>query len=446
MKKIATIFVLLFTAQFIMGQDAGSKDTLVDYYRSKALDYQQKVKMAESRLSGAESSADATKSGRLPQLDFNSRYRYFGVPLQQAPPAENPNQPGDKLSNFYSLNLELYQPIFTGGYLKNARLAALSEVEMSKGLVGMSKQEIMLNSDLFYWKAVAKKEVYSVRKIYRDAVGKFMKVINDRVEEEVVGKNELYQAKVRYNDAEYGVITGEKEYMVSIMDLNRITGLPVNSPTLIADSLRAIKWQKPTINYEDTALKIRPEIKYLENQVSKYEYFEKIKVSKYNPQLGVTAGGKWGSPSPGLNIAPDFNYYLVAQLSIPIFRWGQKNEEAFAYRQMTEVARLQMQETIDNVRLEVESSFFQLERSQRQLDFSMTSLDNAKLNVELMLDRYNEGLSSVLEVLDAQFNWQKTYLNYVEAKYSLNVAYSQFLFASGLYYQLATNIDSNNNQ
>ena len=48
-----------------------------------------------------------------------------------------------------------------------------------------------------------------------------------------------------------------------------------------------------------------------------------------------------------------------------------------------------------------------------------------------MLDRYREGLSSVLEVLDAQLYWQKTYFNYVQAKYELNIAFSAYQKAMG---------------
>jgi outer membrane protein TolC len=444
MKRIITILLILFFVKVSFAQERLREDSLVVYYRQKALNYQQKVKMAKSHLTGAEASAEATKSARLPQLDFNSRYRYFGVPLLQAPSDEPPNVTGDELNNFYSLNLELYQPILTGGNLKNSRLAALSEVEMNKSLVGMSEQEIMLNSDLLYWRAVAKKEIFAVRKRYKETVGEFQKVINDRVEEEIVGKNELYQAKVRYNDAEYTVITAEKEFRVSLMDLNRMAGLPVNSVPMIADSLRAIQWNNTNADMENKALDQRPEIKYFENQISRQEYIEKVSISRFNPQLGVLAGGKWGSPSPGMNIEPDFNYYLMAQLKIPIFHWNQKNHEALASKQLTEVARLQMEEAIDKVKLEVESSSFQLERSQSQLDFSRTSLNNARMNVEVMMDRYNEGLSSVLEVLDAQFDWQKTYMNYVRAKYELNIAYSRFLYATGQYYQLTGTNDLNN--
>ena len=428
MKRIFIILASLFFNQMMMAQQ---EDPLLQHYRAMAVDYQQRIKMAEHQLSGAESQLKAAKSDRLPSLDFNSRYRYSGIALQQAPSAENPSEPGAQLNNLYSLNLDLYQPIVTGGYLKNTKLAAESEVEMMKSLVNMSKQDVVLNADNYYWEAVTRKEIYRLQVKYKEIIGEFLKVISDRVEEEVVGMNELYQTRVRYNNAEYREITAEKEYEVSVMNLNTLIGLPPDTSTVVADSLIPVSWMLAADTITNYALEQRPEINFLKNEITKSRYYENIVRSKYLPQMGVIAGGKWGSPSPGLEPEPRFNYYLKAQLTIPIFHWNQKNEEVFAFREMTEVAKLRMEETKDKVAREVETSYYELQKSQDLLDFSINSLDNAAKNVSVMLDRYNEGLSSVLEVLDAQLDWQKTYLNYILSKYQLNMAYSQFLYSIG---------------
>jgi len=431
MNRITLILLSLLFFRFADAQE----DALLMQYRQKALEYQQQIKIAEHQLSGAESKVNAAKSGQLPSLDFNSNYTYYGVPLQLAPPADAPGTPGDELHNIYSLNLDLYQPILQGGQLKNTKKSAESEVEMMRSFVGMTKQQVVLNSDILYWNAVTKKETYNLYTKYKEVIGEFLKVIKDRVEEEVVGKNELYQAKVRYNDAEYKAIRSQKEYMVSIMDLNRLIGQPVNTPTAVADSLTAILWTKTTDDLSEQAVNQRPELNYIKNEINKYTYDEKLVTSKYNPQFGVFAGGKWGSPSPGLQINPDFNYKLGARLSIPIFHWGQKKKERFSAHQLVEIANLKLEETRDRVKMEVESSYYKLERSQEQLDFAGSALDNAAKNVSVMLDRYNEGLSSVLEVLDAQLYWQKSYQNYILAKYELNVAYSQYQYAVGNFVQ-----------
>ncbi len=431
MKRLAGIFFLTSVLS-LQGLFAQGDDTLVFRYRRMAIEYQQQIKMAESRLSGAESMLEAAKSDRLPRLDFSGSYKYYGVPLKLAPPADAPaGTPGEDLHNRYSVDLMLSQPIITGGYLRNTQLAAMSQVELMKSFVNLNKQEVMLNADIYYWNAVSHKEIYTLLVKYRDALGQFRQVIQDRVQEEVVSKSALYQAQVRYNDAQYGVIKAEKQMKVALMELNRLLGVPVDTVVPVADSLTVINWVKESGDITNRALSQRPEINMLKNQITLNEYKEKITASKYNPYLGVGIGGLWGAPSPGLKINPAFNYNLQARLTIPIFYWGKKKEEVAVMRQETEVTRLEMQRTQEMITLEAQRSYYQLQKSQEQLSFAAGALENAAKNVSLMIDRYDEGLSSVLEVLDAELYWQKSYFNYIQAKYQLNTAFSSYLRALG---------------
>jgi len=425
MKQFISILILIFAFQSLVAQT----DTLIYKYRRMAVDYQQQIKMAEADLAGAESMVDAAKSDRLPKLDFFGDYTYMGVPIQLG--ATEEGSPGVKLNNFYSLDLVISQPIITGGYLKNTRNAAMSQADVMRNFVSLNQQEVMLNSDAFYWNAVTKREINNLLISYRDIIGQFLKVIQDKVEEDVVGMNELYQAKVRYNDAEYEVIRTEKEFFISIMELNRLIGLSIDSPPNVADSLTIINWSEISVDITEKAIQQRPEINLLESKISMNQFNEKITASQYNPQLGVGVGGNWGAPSPGLSSDPDFNYNLLAKLSVPIYAWGKKKEKVFASQQITKISKLEMEQTRDMISLEVESTYFDLQRSQSQLDFAIGSLDNASKNVDVMLDRYNEGLSSVLEVLDATLYWQKSFFNYIHAKHQLNMAFSAYQHAMG---------------
>ena len=261
-------------------------------YRQMAVDYQQQIKMAESDLAGAESMIEASKSDFLPKLDLFGDYTYFGEPIQLA--ATTPGVPGEELENSYSLGLKITQPITTGGLLKNTKNAALSRAEVMRGYVSLNEQEVMVHSDALYWNAVAKKEINGVLIKYRESIGQFLKVIQDRVDEEIVGKNELYQAKVRYNDAEYEVLKSDKEFMLSIMKLNRLVGLPINTAPEVADSLIVVNWMQADGSLSEKAMKQRPEINMLENTVSMNEFNERITASQYNPKFGVGVGGNWG--------------------------------------------------------------------------------------------------------------------------------------------------------
>ncbi len=426
MKKYTLLYlVAILSASSLQAQ----QDQLIYTYRQMAVEYQQQIKIAQSDLVGAQSLAEAAKSDFLPKLDFGGSYKYLGVPVQLG--VAEPGQQGDELESLYSFDLMVFQPVLTGGYLKNNRGAALSQVEIMRNYVNLNKQDVMFNADAMYWDAVSKKEANTILIEYRDAISQFLTVIQDRVDEEVVGPNELYQTKVRFNNAEYEVLRTNKEYAISVMKLNRLVGLPIDNELSIAESLEIVSWVRVDEDFTEKALTQRPEINILENKVSLNEFNEKITASKYNPQFGVGAGGNWGSPGPGLTADPDFNYNVYAQLVIPVFHWGIKNKEVFASRQLTEVAKLEMEQTKEIIDLEVKSSYKDLQLTQEQLNLALNSKTNAQSNVDVMLDRYYEGLSSVLEVLEAQLDLQKTNFNYVQAKLELNYAYTSYLHAMG---------------
>jgi len=405
------------------------QDTLVFKYRRLAVDYQQSVKMAEKGLEGASSLVDASKAGFMPRIDVNGNYQFNGNPIQLGITDESPD--GQELTNMYELGLWVSQPILTGGYLKNTKNMAIARTEVARSYVGLNEQNTMLEADAHYLTLVTKKEMRDLSIDYRDAIGEFQKVIQDRVDEEIVGMNELYQTKVRYNDAQYEVIRIEKEFRVSLMGLNRLIGAPLETESQHMDSLLVVDWNKPVESRVEKALELRPEVSLKENEMAMNQYNEEVAASFYNPQLNIGAGGTYGAPSPGLLTDPGANYHVTARLAIPIFYWGQKKDEVFAKQMQTEQTKLELEKTRDLVSLQVTSGYYELERSQEQVDFAFSALDNATKNVEVMLDRYHEGLSSVLEVLDAQLFWQKSYLNYIEAKSELNMAYSSYLKAMG---------------
>jgi outer membrane protein len=426
MKQISfSIYVVLLSVNIAFCQ----QDPLMFKYRSMAVQYQQSVKMAEKNLEGANSLVSAAKAGFLPTLDFGGNYNYLGNPLQLGVTEENPE--GSELFNKYQVGLWISQPVITGGYLKNTKNMAMARSGVAQSYIGLNEQNTMLESDAMYLTLVTKKEINQLVIKYRESIGQFLDVIQDRVDEEISGMNELYQTKVRYNDAEYEVIRSEKEFRVSLMELNRLIGVPLETNSQHMDSLLIVDWSQPEEERVEKALQLRPEISLKENQVSMNQYNEKIAASSYNPQFNVGVGATYGAPSPGRSTEPGGNYLFTANLAIPIFYWGQKNDNVFAMEKITDQTKLELEKTIDIVTLQVTTAYYELQRSQDQVDFAFSSLDNAVKNVEVMLDRYQEGLSSVLEVLDSQLFWQKSNLNYIQSKFDLNVAYSTYLKAMG---------------
>ena len=74
-----------------------------------------------------------------------------------------------------------------------------------------------------------------------------------------------------------------------------------------------------------------------------------------------------------------------------------------------------------------------LRQAIEQVNLTRNSLDKACENETMALERYGEGKSSVIEVIDAQTYRQLAQMNYVHAKVSAQNYYSELLKALNKY-------------
>jgi outer membrane protein len=95
------------------------------------------------------------------------------------------------------------------------------------------------------------------------------------------------------------------------------------------------------------------------------------------------------------------------------------------------VAELNLERTRDFVSLQVTEASYWLEEAVARVNLTQSSLFNADENLAVITDRYDEGLTSILAVLDAQFTWQQAYSDHIDAKLNYLISYSGFKRALG---------------
>jgi outer membrane protein len=75
-----------------------------------------------------------------------------------------------------------------------------------------------------------------------------------------------------------------------------------------------------------------------------------------------------------------------------------------------------------------------LEESVKKVELTQNSVLQADENLELITDRYVEGLSPIIDVLNAQLFWESAYIDFVAAKKEFQINYSFYIKALGLNY------------
>ena len=98
----------------------------------------------------------------------------------------------------------------------------------------------------------------------------------------------------------------------------------------------------------------------------------------------------------------DPNYVAYAKVSIPVFEWGKRRSEKRASRGQSRYGPDQLNRVKDNVALEVQTARLNLSQALEQVKLTGNSLRRPKKNETKALERYGEGKTSILEVIDAQ--------------------------------------------
>ena len=149
-------------------------------------------------------------------------------------------------------------------------------------------------------------------------------------------------------------------------------------------------------------LRRRPDIRMAEHKLIASNAEIGIAVNEQYPKINLSAF--LGLQNTNIaNFTPiGKSWSTAATLTMPIFNWGRIQSNIKVKEALNEQALITYQSTVLNAFKEVEDALVaQVQERQRAVDLEQ-SLKSQKLLVALATERYRKGLSSYLEVLDAQ--------------------------------------------
>lgn len=128
----------------------------------------------------------------------------------------------------------------------------------------------------------------------------------------------------------------------------------------------------------------------------------------------------------------DRQWTLLFQMNLPIFSgWSttyklkQAKADISYYSYKEESLRQQIISQIKNL-------FVQLKEASQKIDTLKITLKQAKENLDLAMGRYEVGIGSSIEVVDAIVLYEQSNTQYWQAVYDYNVTYAQILKTVGM--------------
>ena len=423
------IFSLLFcTFVFLSLPVLAQQSTLLEKYRTMALDYNHDLKAAEKNIAASMEVEKSARADLKPKLSGAASFQYTGNPMELTLdiPSIGLSKTVEGKNLNYGGSLSILQPVYTGGrVLESIRMAQHQQAVVGNQAKALN-DAVCYQTDIQYWSAVARQEIVDVAEDFRNSIAALVKTIKERVEVGLVDPQDLLMAEVKLNEAEYQLLQAQSNFETGRMALNSMIGVRLEQPTeldaqipivVVSDSL----WLSTGMG--------RPEIQMAYDKIRIAESTKKLNDSQFKPQFYVGVEGSYSSPGYNFKKDLDPNYAVYAKVSVPIFEWGKRRSEKRVSSFRIGMAEDNLNKVVDRVELEVSVARKALSQAIERVRLSESSLAKAEENEAKAVERYNEGKVSVVEVIDAQTYRQTSQVNYVQAKAAAQGHYSELIKA-----------------
>lgn len=423
------IFSLLFcTFVFLSLPVLAQQSTLLEKYRTMALDYNHDLKAAEKNIAASMEVEKSARADLKPKLSGAASFQYTGNPMELTLdiPSIGLSKTVEGKNLNYGGSLSILQPVYTGGRVLESIRMAQHQQALAGNQAKALNDAVCYQTDIQYWSAVARQEIVDVAEDFRNSIAALVKTIKERVEVGLVDPQDLLMAEVKLNEAEYQLLQAQSNFETGRMALNSMIGVRLEQPTeldaqipivVVSDSL----WLSTGMG--------RPEIQMAYDKIRIAESTKKLNDSQFKPQFYVGVEGSYSSPGYNFKKDLDPNYAVYAKVSVPNFEWGKRRSEKRVSSFRIGMAEDNLNKVVDRVELEVSVARKALSQAIERVRLSESSLAKAEENEAKAVERYNEGKVSVVEVIDAQTYRQTSQVNYVQAKAAAQGHYSELIKA-----------------
>jgi outer membrane protein len=401
-----------------------------------ARERQPQIRQARFLTEAAYARADQVRAGLLPQVSATAGYQKttanFIARPGSVPGSASTTSSGSRLSffNFFNSSISVNQLIWDFGQTYGRYKAAKSLTEAQENNERAVSLQIENTLRAAFFLARANRALVGVANEAVVNFGKHLEQIQGFVEVGTRPEIDLAQARADLASARSQLIDAQNNYLIAKAQLNQAMGVIGPTDYEVSDqSLAPLPGEESPIDVlSDEAMKGRPELVVIEDQVrAQLQTLSAIK-GAYGPTLEATAGSTQG----GTRI-DDLGWNVAAGVTLTwqIYQGGFTNAQVHEAEANAGQLAAQLDLLRQQIRFDVEQASLAVRAAKAVIEADRETVVNARDRLRLAEGRYETGVGNAIELGDAQVALTTAEAQTVQADDRLSTARAQLLRALG---------------
>ncbi|ELR72356.1 outer membrane efflux protein [Fulvivirga imtechensis AK7] len=434
--KYAVSLILVFT--LFVGQIKAQEDAAGGYTLQECIDYalknnQNLINKAYDKEI-AETQVGETLSRGLPQVNIEAGVNYNFEPQKSLLPARmlDPNAPEGREVEFSfqqkydgNVGLKLSQLIFDGSFFVGLE-AAKTYKELSTKEYIKTEIDVIEAVSKAYYNALVTEERYE---LLRANLARLDTLLNDTkvmYDNGFAEKIDVSRLKVQHNNLKVQVDNTAKLLELSEDLLQFQMGMHVSEEITLTDKLEEVAFSDPSID-EDFSYNERIEYSQLQTNMALANLDLKNNKVQYIPTLYANFNYGYNTQTSQSDQLFKSNRWLNygttgLSLNIPVFDGLLKSNRI----QKNKIQIRQIEQTFEqlenSIDLEIKQAKVNMVNAMEQMRAQRENMDLAEEIYNVTKIKYQEGVGSNLEVVEADTDYKESQTNYYNALYEALVA------------------------
>ncbi|MBU4539148.1 MAG: TolC family protein [Weeksellaceae bacterium] len=427
-----SVLTLSFLALGIVASAQEKKSLTLDEAVQLGIQNSKNLKIDEAKIQQATASYLEAKNRRLPSLSVSASALALAnadvnLKISQGPGGGN----SPKANSAFYGNVAGSLPLFSGGRIKYGIQSAEYLIEASKLSAENDKVAIAYNVSQAYNNLFKASQAIKVLEENLSASQKRDESFQKLEANGIIARNDKLKANLQTSNIELQLLEAQNNYSIANINMDLLLGLPETTEIAIDENyISELSANQPVSYYLNEALGNRKDLQAIDYQRKAAALGIKSAKAEALPTIALTGGYLAADIPKILTVLNAANIGIGVQYNIDNL-WKKNSSLMKAEAQEKQLAATN-DLLNDQIKLDINRDYQNSEFAKKKIAVYEKAATQANENYRVTKNKFDNGLATITELLDADAAQITANVNVVNAKADAALAYRKLLQTAGI--------------